>query len=252
MKRSNELLLYFLGFALLIGIGALVALRYFSGASGETYRGNKDMVEISRNLQGFEALSVAGEMEVELSQGDYAVTLHGESNILEHIETEVSGDGVLRIKPKSRVRLKPTQPVVVRASAPGWSVLKVAGICHVRSTGESLQSESLVINVAGASTLDLNIQTLVTEIKLAGACSARLSGSSELLEADMAGSCKLDAGKLQAHSVAIKAAGACNATVRADAELDAKLSGACHLQYYGNPRISQKTSGACSITPVDE
>jgi hypothetical protein len=252
MKRSNELLLYLLGGILLLSIGGLVALRYFSGSPGASLSGNKDLIEEIRDLSDFESLAVAGEIHVEISQGDYALRLRGESNLLPMIETEVTSDGELRIKSSSRVRLKPTKPIQVEVSAPSWSRLKATGACKVRSVGEPLTDESLRINAAGASAFYLALQNLVTEVKLSGASSADLTGTAELLEADLSGACTLEAGNLQTHTVQINATGASSATVRADAQLEAQLSGACHLRYFGNPSISQRTSGACTVTKVGE
>jgi hypothetical protein len=67
----------------------------------------------------------------------------------------------------------------------------------------------------------------------------------------MAGASKLEAGSLQAETVAISISGAGKAEVAASKILKVSISGAGKVTYTGNPTVEKRISGAGSVRQRD-
>mgnify|MGYP003147478204 FL=1 len=75
---------------------------------GRKIQGNGDVVTIERSVGDYDEVAMAGWFDVELVSGSEGeLTLKGESNLLEHIVTEVK-NGKLTIKVEKGLNLRPS------------------------------------------------------------------------------------------------------------------------------------------------
>lgn len=105
------------------------------------------------------------------------------------------------------------------------------------------------IDLSGASKLTLDgVSNDSLAVKASGACKATISGTTGELSIEMSGASNLDAGGLESGNVTIDGSGASNAYVKASEKLKADLSGASNVRYSGNPsEVIKDTSGAASV-----
>lgn len=197
----------------------------FSINFGGGVKGSGNIITETRNIADFSKIDVGGVFEVEIvAQKDFSVQIEADDNLLQYIETEVSGD-TLEIKTNKRISSK--NPIRVKVSAPNIESLEVSGASKVSLA--NLKNESLNVDASGASKL-------------------KVDGETKDLTIDMSGASRLDAENLKAENVNVDASGASNANVFVSGDLKADLSGASHVTYLGNPQnLQKKTSGASSV-----
>lgn len=251
MKTSNKILLLFFGFILFIILCGITYVRFFGMSERETITGNNQVTTSTRDLNGFRKLDVSGNLEVILSQGDYAVSIIGESNLHDYIEFEILDDDILYLKTKRGIRLKPNTPIEIRITAPQWEKIGSSGANNL-SSKDTLRGEELQMDISGAGNNNLLTAYTNYTIELAGAPQLTLSGTGQHLDLDLAGAPQFKGNHLTTHSAKVAASGAANIWVHADSLLDVDLAGACTITYSGNPpTINSNLSGACSINKED-
>lgn len=247
MKTSNKLLLLFFGFILFVILAGMIYVRFFGISERETITGNNQVTTSARDLSGFRKLDVSGNLEIILSQGDYAVSINGESNLHEYIEFEILDDDIIYVKTKKGYRLKPNTPMEIRLSAPQWEKISSSGSNNL-SSQDTLRGEELKMDVNGAGKNNLLTAYTSYAIELTGAPHLTLSGTGQHLILDMAGAPHFIGNHLSTRSAKVEAAGAANIWVNVDSLLDVDLAGSCSITYSGNPpTIHSNLSGACTV-----
>jgi hypothetical protein len=219
-----------------------------NGAGG--VKGSGKIVTESREVSGFDAVSLEYPAKVTIHQGKAeSVTLKGDDNLLPQILVEVDGD-TLRIDSSERSwgdRVSPSQPLEVEIT------VKDLRQVHFPSAGsltvEKLTTDSLEISVSGAGDIalrDLDAGSL--DIALSGAGSVDADGTADKLNVRISGAGEFKGGDLHSQTAETHISGMGSATVWVDKELDASISGAGSVNYYGDPTsVQEQISGAGDV-----
>ncbi len=163
-------------------------------------------------LSGFKAIDVGGVFQVEITAGkDFGVEVEADDNLLPLITMKVSG-GKLEIR--SDKRIKSSNPIRIRISAPDIDNLEVTGAANV--TVNDLKNSGLTVDSSGASKI-------------------KISGETARLTVDVSGATKVDAENLRAETVSVEASGASHVGVNVSGTLRADASGASKIVYSGYP-----------------
>ena len=188
------------------------------------------MIE-EREIEPFTQVEVAGAIEADVARGDVPfVEISGDDNVVPIVITEVRGQ-TLVVRTAYKGRVKQQHGIKVRIETPEFNRADVSGACEVDIEG--FDSETVVLDVSGAS-----------DVSISGAC--------RKLVADLSGACDLDAEQLAAAEVRVDASGASSAKVHAHERLVADASGASNIEYLGNPTsIKADKSGASSVDPAN-
>lgn len=249
MKTSNKLILGLLGFFALIALIALIYVRFFGISKIERITGNNQVTSESRTVGAYESLEIHGDYTVHLVQGPAGITIHGESNLLNTIDTEVKGRR-LEIRPASGMIVKANEPLYVVVTHPGIKSIHALGASKVKTENGTLSGTEIELLGNGAVQFDLNLQYTHCAINLSGSSNVYLSGEGSSLEAELAGACNLDTGDFMCRTARIDAGGAGNVTVHATDTLIAMLHGAVQLYYKGAPLLKTDISGASSVNSL--
>ena len=240
MKKVSLLCL-----SLLIGFTA-------SAQWGKKIRGNGDMVTEERQLGPYSEMSVSGWFDVELVDGKEGdLTLYGESNLLEYLETEVKG-GNLTIKTRSGYRLQPSswKSGGIRITVP---VEDIGGL-YMSGSGDiqgktRLKAASMELVMSGSGDMQLSVDADSMDVTLSGSGDIDLQGSCGTLEVRVSGSGDVSAFGLEARDVEAMVSGSADIQVTATGSLRARVSGSGDITYRGNPeKIDSKTSGSGDVT----
>lgn len=226
----------FIIFIVAIVVGVIVAnLFSFGRASGSIFqfslgsgvKGSGVMASEIRDAKGFKSIDVGGVFQVEIRSGsDFEVEVEADDNLLQYVKTEVSGD---ELKITTECRIKSSQPLRVRVTAPNIENIDASGASNV--TFVDVKNSSLSIDTSGAS-----------KVKLAGQTSS--------LTIDVSGASGIDAQELKAENATVDASGASSVRVFVSNRLVSHASGASKIGYSGNPTSIEKTSsGASKIYP---
>jgi len=218
VASSSKLPHYISGlFFFFIGLFSILCLSGFNQINTNTV--NTDCVEgnlkketVTRELTGFDAVSVDGVFNVNVVAGQSAkVTVSSESNILPHILTKKKNTTLFIYNDTS---ICPKVPIVVNIHMPEIKELISDGV-----------NDILVQEVAG--------QELI--INLSGAGNAAFTGKIKKVFAQIEGTSVLKASKLEASEVNVEATEATSAVVYATQKLVATSRETSEIFYLGNP-----------------
>jgi hypothetical protein len=182
-----------------------------------------------RSVENFNRVDVSGSIQTEIELGmEPSATVIADDNLLELIETQVSGD---RLRVRMTGSCSTHNPIVVRITTPELTTYHGSGATQASLVG--MAGESLEVDLSGASSFKSSVGTV-------SKLSVELSGASTFQGID-----------LIADSIRVKASGASSATVCPIDQLKAHASGASTIRYAGAPaKLSVDSSGAGSVVEV--
>ena len=231
-------------FLLLISSGILL-----SSCSTRRVKGNGDIVKQERKESSFNAVKVSGAFDVYFSQSDeQEIQIEADENLMRYIETNVE-DGVLRIRTKNGVNLRPTQDMKVYVKAPKYRSVSIAGSGNLVAETNINLNEKIRLSIAGSG--DIKLQELnapQVDVNISGSGTAQGHGSTRDIDIDVAGSGDVKMGELKAENAKISIAGSGNVWVFASMKLEVKVAGGGDIHYYGNPAdIKSKLAGSGNL-----
>lgn len=230
---------------------ALISLLSLSSyAQRENITGNGSLKRETREIIGFEGISVMGSVNVELAYGNEgSLTVEGDENLLPYIETYVE-DGNLVIKTRDKIGLKSTKKMVVYAKATRLSSLRVMGSGNINGAGDFTNDNRTEIAVTGSGNINIAINSFSeTKISVTGSGNVTLRGNStNNIDAKISGSGNIDCSELSCNDVFANVSGSGNIKVYANKSIDAKVSGSGNIYYKGSAKnINLKSSGSGKI-----
>ena len=215
-------------------------------------KGNGKMVTITRNTNSYDGINCAGSFDYVLVAGTEGnITLQGEENILEHLETYVE-DGQLHIKPKNNVSLSPSSKMKVVVTIPFTDINSIA----LAGSGDlwnqdQISASKLTTSVAGSGDMVLNVKVDSLMGSLAGSGNVTYEGNSEKITFSIAGSGDLHAFKLTANEVEVAISGSGDAEVFCTKSIKANVSGSGDIEYKGDPEFEDiNVSGSGSVKSI--
>jgi hypothetical protein len=215
---------------------------------GERVVGTGDVVTENRDLKDFTGVSSAIAADIDLRQSStFKVTVEGQKNILDLMETQVIG-GKLKIWFKNGYSLRYKTNLKISIEAPNFDYLGMAGSGNVRADG-ALSGEKLDVSISGSGDFNLmNLQYSAVKVGISGSGDMNVGGTAENAELSISGSGDLKATDLKAQSVRCRLSGSGNVSCSAAKELDALVSGSGDVRYSGSPAsVKKKVSGSGSI-----
>lgn len=189
--------------------------------------GNGRVITETRPVSNFTKLEADGAFTITWSPGSPSLKITTDSNLMEYIRSESSGDRLHLewIKP-----LQGTHGIKVVVSAPA--------LTHVTLNGATRLTAS---DLAGSEFyLDGN-----------GATRATLSGKVNAMAGELNGAGRLDAEQLTTRAMELSISGAGRADVSVSDVLKVDISGAGKVTYSGSPTISKNISGAGNVVKRD-
>jgi len=144
---------------------------------GKKIKGNGKMTTITRTTSDYDIIAVAGSFDVELVSGkEGKITLEGESNLLEYIQTEVH-DGKLKIKSKKgySLRVSKGKKLVITVPFEDLDKVALAGSGDVYTKNATIKGDDLKMALAGSGDviLDVDVDNLKMGVSGSGDMTAR-------------------------------------------------------------------------------
>ena len=236
----------------------------FFSWSSKTIKGSGDEVTVDRTVTGFDKIesSIGADMDITVG-AEFKVTLTGDDNIVELIETRVHGhtleiDSRKNFSTRRDIKLTITLPnlselsnggsgtVVINKLSGDEFTLDISGSSDVTCEGTV---RKLMIDVAGSGKADFTgLSCDRVNVELAGSGDITLAGTSKELEIEIPGSGNVDARELKCDDVTASINGSGNIDVWADQSLDGSVNGSGDIRYWGNATdISRDVNGSGRI-----
>ncbi len=230
---------------------ALCTVAITNAQWGKRIKGDGNIVTIERSVGDYDGVALAGWFDVDLVEGrEGELTLEGESNLLEYVQTEVK-NGNLVIKVERGVNLRPSSwGKGIRITVPVESISEVSLSGSGDIVGKTrIESNNFSTRIAGSGDISLMVEAERVEAALSGSGDINLSGRTMDFDVQVSGSGDIKAYDLEAEHVTAAVSGSADIKVTANQSIDARVSGSGDIHYRGNPKkINSKSSGSGDIT----
>ncbi|REJ76216.1 MAG: DUF2807 domain-containing protein [Acidobacteria bacterium] len=202
----------------------VLAIAFAATAFGQDYRSE------ARNVSGFTGVDIGGAMEADITVGGaYEVIIEAKADVLPKIITEVRGDSLIVKHDKAwgeKMDWKNRGKVKVTVTLPTLNDLDISGA--TRAVVKGVNSDTIDIDVSGASSVVLDGSARTSMIDVSGASSIKAIG-------------------FTTDSAEIDASGASSIKLNVTSQLRADASGASSVCYGGSPSVQKDTSGSSSV-----
>jgi len=211
--------------------------------------GEGPVVTETRTTANFSGIQLKTDGKLYYTEGStYKVELQSQQNILNEIETIMSGnDLVIRFR-HNNTNLKSGENILVKITAPVISKLEVHGSGNIESQAP-FSPASLRLAVHGSGNIRVhNIATNFLDADISGSGKINLiEGVTENQSLEISGSGEMDFGNFIAKKTTAHISGSGNIKVNTAETLDVNISGSGSVRYRGNPAVTSSVSGSGSV-----
>jgi len=233
-------------------ISTLACRVSFGGIEVGTVKGSGKVVTAVRSVSGFNRIDLSGIGQLFIEVGEEeALDIEAEDNLLQYIETDVSGD-TLTIGIKSGTSIQPTREINYYLTVIDLESISVSGAGNVQT--DALSSSDFLIRISGAGNIDIErLDANNLDVNISGLGNLDINGGQvDTQDIDISGSGNFDAVEMESSEAGIHLSGLGGASVWVTGKLDADISGAGSVKYKGNPTVKSNVTGLGSINKIGE
>lgn len=218
--------------------------------SNEKIKGNGDYINETRTTNDYDQVALEGSMDVELISGNEGeLSIQAESNLMEYILTEVSGDR-LKIYIEKGVQLDASRNMEIKIKVPieDLEAVSLTGSGDIISSNK-IAANDFKVSLTGSGDIELELESQKVQGRITGSGDIILSGTTEEFDCGVTGSGDFNAARLKANKVSATVSGSGDIEVYAVGHLKSRVSGSGDITYKGNPKHQDfKTFGSGSIS----
>ncbi len=227
--------------------------------------------EETRELDSFSKIHFTLPFEVEFVQADrHYVTLEGDSDTLDDIETRVKGNTLRIYKDNSWfdwsnasvdviIGYTELEAINMAGSGDGFAQRIDAAELELKLTGsanlevDTINADEVVISIAGSGSIELHeVDADSVRSKIAGSGDVEIEGRVNAQEISISGSGDHVARDLRTQETSASIRGSGDVEVWAEARLTASIVGSGDIRYYGNPDVTERRVGSGDVVNVGD
>jgi hypothetical protein len=247
-KQKIQTMRYLLLFMLLVAIFVVGKQSCHFSGFGPGTRGKGPVKTETRDVQGFNSISLEISANVEASVSEnYSIEVEAQENLLPILKTELE-DGRLRIWFDENVSY--SKNLKIRISAPEFNAFFVAGSGTIRAV-TPVRSEKMTLDIAGSGDIFLpegDFGTLKTNI--AGSGGIDIGGKADFFESSIAGSGDVKAERFTTNELVARIAGSGAVHCDVSQKLKAEIVGSGDVYYSGEPSVETDISGSGKVKKI--
>ena len=154
--------------------------------------------------------------------------------------------GTLRISTTNNRSITSRSEMVFSVGTDVLEQISVSGAVTINGKGK-LTVETFALDIAGAASVNLELDASAVSTSIAGAGSLTLSGTTDELFISAAGAASINARSLVAQDATVSISGAGSAQVHAENTLDVSVAGVGSVTYWGDPVLTSSAPGLASV-----
>ena len=204
----------------------------------ELHSSNNNVNKIERDLAPFEEVTLNGNFNVTLVQGNAEhIIITGREKSLAEIEI-IESNGKLRVEPFDDHRVRHVKKVEITLYYKTMRKLELNGISGI-ACATPIRGDHLRLDCNGIRDLELNLDVETLDCVFNGMGTAYLHGSAKAAEIEYSGIGNLEAFDLVTERMDVESAGIGRVEVHAVNELRVEASGIGSVRYLGNPTVKR-------------
>lgn len=200
----------------------------------------------TRKVDDFDYVSFAVNGDLTIIQGSKTeVILEGDEDVLEEIETYVTG-GKLKIKKEGNnwSWFGNSEKIKATVTLKDFAGVSVSGSGTAVSKG-MLKGGDVRVSVSGSGEIMIDLQANDVECSVSGSGDIDLHGKGRTGAISISGSGDIDASDFETEAMTIKISGSGDAAVFATQEIESRISGSGSVRYKGDPdKVYNHSSGS--------
>lgn len=231
----------------------LLAVMIFSSCrfvENRRIKGDGNITTSQRSITGFAGVETRGSIDIEVSQGDYKVTVEADQNMIPYILTDVH-DGNLVVSLKDDFNSYSFTSAKVIISAPALHIFHTSGSGNITGRGKIADTNKVDVGIGGSGNIDLDINSPAVNAEIGGSGNITLKGETRDFVSQTNGSGNTEAYDLKAETVKVSIYGSGNTNVSASLKLTAEIFGSGNVNYKGNPQINSSSHGSGSVSSAN-
>jgi len=228
-----------------------IGLLFITACGLGTIQGSGDVITESRDVSGFDSVSLSGIGRVIITQGDdESLTIETDDNLMKYITSEVR-DGTLELGDTDNARFDPIPSIVFRVNVNDLNALESVGVGSFEM--EKLNTDQLVISTSGTGDITIDELTVTDLVVTAeGTGDIELAGTVVKQELELKGSGGYEASDLESRTTTVHIEGTTKAKIWVIESLDVVMTGVGEVSYFGDPNVTQSITGTGSITSLGD
>lgn len=238
-----------------VALALLTVLPIFASGYSEEDRDSQiravgRSVTEKRMLSAFKTLVLSGTGEIIYrASKTYSVTITADEALMNHIQSDVSGEKLtLSLEKGTYTNMKTQIHYIVEAPELGGLQIRGAGSFKAEDT---LKNRNFIVDISGSGVVDTELNTDEIRITVSGNGNIQLSGSATSLDYTNSGMGTLDTLGLQLQRADVEINGTGNARLSVSDYLKVRIAGAGKVEYRGNPRLDYSASGSGNLIHLD-
>ncbi|MBD3336501.1 MAG: hypothetical protein GF355_13395 [Candidatus Eisenbacteria bacterium] len=218
---------------------------------GETVEGSGSVKQVERSAAGFHGVALSAACDVIVEQGEEeGVSIRGEENLLEYIETGVE-DCVLRVGSRRGFNLRPTKPLIVAVSLKELDRLQISGSGTLEAANLNVVDLSIRVSGSGDAEL-LNLCADELTVRISGSGDVTTAGYSTFQDVAISGSGEYEAHGLESDIASVEITGSGSAAVNVNEELSVRITGSGDVAYGGRPEVKRRITGSGALRRLED
>lgn len=213
-------------------------------------RGTGPVISETRIVPNFRDLSVSIPADVYIYQGqEKDLTIEAQSDILDAIETYVSGSG-LNIGLEEGAGLGSHEPIKIYISSAMYNTIRLSGSVNLFSE-TVIVTDDFDISISGSGNVDVAVDANTVRASISGSGKMWLEGVTITEEFTVSGSGDIYSFGLYSETSDISISGSGNTEVSVAEFLKARISGSGSIYYQGYPDVDSRISGSGNVIHVN-
>ena len=208
-------------------------------------RGNGDVKTETREVSPFTGISSCCKINIKIEKGPQELRIEAESNLLEYLETEVTG-GRLRVGFKDNSNISPKEAINVYITVPTIDFLGASSGCQLYAV-DNFSGEELEADASSGGKITANFTGRMVRSEASSGGHVYLSGKTERIRAGASSGAGVHAAKMTATRAKANASSGGGVKLYATGELDASASSGGKIRYQGGAKLDADTSSGGSV-----
>jgi len=219
--------------------------------TGRIVRGSGEVITETRQVRGFDSISLTGSGDVIVTQGEgESLSVETDDNVMKYVETEVRG-GTLTLGYEDGARLIDATRLIFYVEVDDLASLTISGSGDIEA--DVIETDHLEVTVSGSGDVQIaDLKADAVEATISGSGEIDLSGDAPAQDVTISGSGKYLAGDLCGERVDVTISGSGNARVCATEMLETSIGGSGDVGYFGRPTVHTSGSGSGTVNSLGE
>jgi len=213
----------------------------------KTIKGNGNLGSETRKTANYDVINLLGSTTIEIIDGiEGDLTLTGDSNLLEYIETTVHNNE-LTVKLKSNHNYNTKKGLKVSVPVQDISKIQLTGSGEIKGK-KVLTDTNLEIYLKGSGDILLHVNNKSVVANLIGSGDLEVNGTTKNLQANVKGSGDISTKELKAEVGNLHINGSGDIKAHITKQVNASVTGSGDIEVYGKPNtVIKNVSGSGSI-----